>query len=221
VCAGRHRKRTPCTRAAILIDDAERLILEHHQANVQIPAHVREQLRWMLGAEFDHLLASTESELADLTSRRDQLEAQRLKLLRAYYDDAVTLPVLKTEQHRLADQIEAINARIDAHHGNYANAKAELDDTLDLLADAASIYERGDDETRRLCNQAFFTKVYLDENDQISADTTWPFGILLDPAAQAQAQTWADDPAAYAGTNQTRRPMQFVAGLNFDDQVSK
>jgi hypothetical protein len=90
---------------------------------------------------------------------------QTLKLLRAYYDDAVTLPVLKTEQHRLANQIEAINARIDAHHGDYANAKAELDDTLDLLADAASIYERGDDETRRLCNQAFFTKVYLDEND--------------------------------------------------------
>jgi hypothetical protein len=73
--------------------------------------------------------------------------AEQLKLLRAYYDDAVTLPVLKTEQHRLANQIEAINARIDAHHGDYANAKAELDDTPDLLADAASIYARGDDET--------------------------------------------------------------------------
>jgi hypothetical protein len=69
--------------------------------------------------------------------------AEQLKLLRAYYDDAVTLPVLKTEQHRLANQIEAINARIDAHHGDYANAKAELDDTLDLLANAAGIYERG------------------------------------------------------------------------------
>ncbi len=57
-------------------------------------------------------------------------------------------------------------------------------------------------------------------NGNISpADTTWPFGILLDPTAQAQAQTWADDPAAYAGTIQTRRPMQFVAGLNFDHQV--
>jgi hypothetical protein len=124
--------------------------------------------------------------------------AEQLKLLRAYYDDAVTLPVLKTEQHRLA---------------------TKLDDTLDLLADPASIYERGDDETRRLCNQAFFTKVYLDENDQISADSTWPFGILLDPTAQAQARTWADEPAAYAGTIQTRPLMQFVAGLNFDHQV--
>jgi hypothetical protein len=145
--------------------------------------------------------------------------AEQLKLLRAYYDDAVTLPVLKTEQHRLANQIEAINARVDAHHGDYANAKAELDDTLDLLADAASIYEHGDDETRRLCNQAFFTKVYLDENDQIRADSTWPFGILLDPTAQAQARTWADEPPAYAGTIQTRPLMQFVAGLNFDHQV--
>jgi hypothetical protein len=34
-----------------------------------------------------------------------------------------------------------------------------------------------------------------------------------------RAQTWADDPAAYAGSLNTREPISLVPGLNFDDGV--
>jgi site-specific DNA recombinase len=194
VCAGRHRKRTPCTRSAVLLDEAERLVADYYQHNIQIPAHTREQLRGMLGAEFDHLLASSEAELAELTSRRDQLEAEQTKPIHAYYADAIALPALKREQDRIADELEHVGSRIEIFHADYAEARAELEDSLNLLGDAAAIYQRGDDETRRLCNQAFFTKLYLDEDNTVRADLARPFGILLDTDMHDRAQTWADDP---------------------------
>ena len=219
VCAGRHRKVTPCTRSAILLDDAEQLVLDYYQANIQVPAHVREQLRGMLAVEFDHLLASSEAELAELTSRRDQLEAEQTKLIHAYYADAIALPALKREQDRINSELEHVGSRIEVFYGDYAEARAELEDSLNLLGDAAAIYQRGDDETRRLCNQAFFAKLYLDEDNQVRADLARPFAILLDPDMHGRAQTWADDPAAYAGSLSTRAPISLVPGLNFDDGV--
>jgi site-specific DNA recombinase len=221
VCAGRHSKATPCTRSAVLLDDAERLVLDYYQRNIEVPAPIREHLRGMLAAEFDHLLATSEAELADLTTRRDQLEAEQTKLLHAYYADAIALPALKREQDRISGELEHVGSRIEIFHGDYAEARAELEDSLNLLGDAAGIYERGDDETRRLCNQAFFTKLYLDEDNEVRADLARPFAILLDPDIHQRAQTWADDPAAYAGSLSTREPVSLVPGLNFDDEVPR
>ena len=43
-----------------------------------------------------------------------------------------------------------------------ADARAHLDDALVLLTNCVDIYARCDDNHRRLCNHAFFTKVYMD-----------------------------------------------------------
>ena len=83
--------------------------------------------------------------------------------------------------------------RIDAHHGDYADARAHLDDALGLLANCADIYTRCDDTNRRLCNQAFFTKVYIDEDNELRVEHNRPFEMLLDPQVNANALTWAAD----------------------------
>lgn len=216
VCAGRLRKRTPCTRSAVLLDDAERLVNDYYQHNTRVPAHIREQLRGMLSAQFEQLLASSDAELSQLTTRRDQLEAEQTKLLHAYYADAITLPALKREQDRIASGLEFVNSRIESFHSDYAEARAEFDDSLNLLSNLAAIYQRGDDQTRRLCNQALFTKIYLDEDDTVRADLARPFGILLDPQVHDRAKHWADDPTCYSGSQPS---IWLVPSLNFDDQV--
>ncbi|MCP2378869.1 recombinase, partial [Cutibacterium modestum 31N] len=45
-----------------------------------------------------------------------------------------------------------------------------LDDALNLLANCADVYARCDNANRRLCNQAFFTKIYIDEDDQLRVE---------------------------------------------------
>ena len=44
----------------------------------------------------------------------------------------------------------------------------------------------------RLCNQAFFTELYVDEDGDLRAEHLRPFDVLLDPGIQADATTWAN-----------------------------
>lgn len=58
---------------------------------------------------------------------------------------------------------------------------AACDDALGLLANCADIYARCDDANRHLCNQVFFTKVYIVEDNELCVEHNRPFGMLLDP----------------------------------------
>ena len=116
-----------------------------------------------------------------------------LKLVQAHYADAIQPSLIKREQDRSSADLAQITRRIDAHFGDYADARAHLDDALDLLANCADIYRRCDDTNRRLCNQAFFTKVFIDEDNELRVEHNRPFEMLLDPKVNANALTWAAD----------------------------
>ena len=113
--------------------------------------------------------------------------------MQAHYADAIPLAVLKREQDRISGELDQVNRRMDAHHGEYTDARAHLDDALDLLANCADIYARCDDTNRRLCNQALFTKIYIEEDDQLRVERARPFDMLPDSAVNANALTWAAD----------------------------
>src|SRR5690606_24049272 len=60
----------------------------------------------------------------------------------------------------------------------------------------AKVYERCDEQNKRLANQTFFTRIYLNEDDTLTADTAAPFATILDETTKQQAITWADQRAA-------------------------
>src|SRR5699024_6593271 len=64
---------------------------------------------------------------------------------------------------------------------------------LNLLANCADIYARCDDTNRRLCNQAFFTKVYVEEDDELRVEYQRPYEMLTDPEINGNALNWAQD----------------------------
>ena len=88
----------------------------------------------MLHVKFDQMMTEGAGELADLAARRTRLEDGQRKLLQAHYAGAVPLELLKREQDRIAGSLETIEYRLAAHHGNYTDARANLDDSLRLLA---------------------------------------------------------------------------------------
>ena len=108
--------------------------------------------------------------------------------------DAIPLALLKREQDRILGELDQVNRRGDAHHGEYADARAHLDDALNLLlTNCADIYNWCDDANRRLCNQAFFTKIYIEEDGELRVENNRPFEMLLDPKVNADALTWAQN----------------------------
>lgn len=192
VCSGRHSKRTDCTRGAILIEDVEAMIERYYQ-RVQITPARREALGGMLHHEFDRLMAEETDELGQLTTNRDRLLGEQERLLQAHYADAIPLSLLKREQDRILGELDQVNRRIDAHHGEYADARAHLEDALNLLSNCADIYARCNDVNRRLCNQAFFTKIYVEENDELRVEHQRPYEMLTDPEVNANALTWVEN----------------------------
>lgn len=190
VCGSRHGGRGDCTRQAMLIEHIERLV-EQFYDHVQISAETKHALSSMLHARFDEMMSEGAAELADLASRRTQLEDEQEKLLRAHYAGAVPLELLKREQDRIMASLETIKNRIDAHHGEYAFARANLDDSLTLLSNAADIYKTADDANRRLCNQALFKAIYVDEDNVVRVGYKTPYDGLSIEGLQADALTWA------------------------------
>ncbi len=151
---------------------------------------------------------------AAAAAERDRLDDERMKLLQAHYSGAVPIDLLKQEQDRIADQIGDIQHRIEAHHDEYASARANLDDSLGLLANIVSIYQRADDANRRLCNQAFFHRIFIQEDGDVRVEYERPFGSLCDTEEQMNALNWATE-AKKKGEAQTGlRVVTLVEGLN-------
>ena len=65
--------------------------------------------------------------------------------------------------------------------------KSVLTRTLDLLYKLPGLYTRCDNITRRLCNQALFEKIYLEDDHRLRAENSRPLSLLLDPNVQAGA----------------------------------
>lgn len=157
---------------------------------MQIDPETIEAVSGIIHAKFDEMMAEGAAELADLASRRTQLEGEQQKLLQAHYAGAIALDLLKREQDRITASLEAIEHRITANHGNYAAARENLDDSLKLLSNAADIYEHADDANRRLINQALFKAIYIDEDNDVRVGYRNPYDELSIPGLHADAPSW-------------------------------
>lgn len=213
VCASRHAGRGDCTRQAMLIDDVERLVEEYYE-RIEVTGEVRQALGGMCHAEFDRLLAEDSGELESLVTRRSELEEERVVVLRAHYSGAISLELLKEEQTRIESRLDDIKGRLSAHHDEYAAARANLDDCLALLANVALIYRRCDNLNRRLCNQAFFRKIFIDEDRTVRVDYQAPYDALCDVRAQGNALNWAAEATKNGEVQTSTRVVSLVEGLN-------
>ncbi|MDR2973888.1 MAG: recombinase family protein [Propionibacteriaceae bacterium] len=214
VCAGKHTRRTTCTRRSMPVDQIETLVEDLYR-RITIPAHVVTALRELLTTEFDKLYASAKTDKTQAEHDRADLLAERKTLLQAHYAGAVPLDLLKEEQDRIARQLVLLDTRINASREVYENAKAHLDDVLTLAGDVHQLYMSLAPAERRLCNQAFFKHILVNET------TSEPvlhhgFEIICNPKIQQLALN------RHNGTrsdNDTTQHICDVAGLNIEPLV--
>ena len=183
ICSGRSRKTTTCERQAMPVDLIEELIDEEYRT-IALSPDLRDSIEELILEDFDTLQEAASVERRDLEAQRTTLTAQRQKLLDAHYAGAIPLDLLKTEQDRIATQLAHISQQLDAASGSYEQARQTLADCLDLTRDCHTAYLQATDPTRRLFNQAFFSKIYIDEDDDtrqrtVRVDYNPPFGELL------------------------------------------
>ena len=69
----------------------------------------------------------------------------------------------------------------------YDQAKAHLDDCLALAGNCHKLYTSLDDSLRRTANQAFFDKLYVQDDNRVEGQIGEPFTIFFDPEIQKLA----------------------------------
>ena len=178
VCSGRTRRTTDCSRQAMDVGVVEELI-EAEYRSIALSPELRDSVEVLVLEEFDRMHADTERHRADVERRVHDLKAQRAKLLEAHYAGAIPLDLLKSEQERIAAALATAESELEGASQSYEKAREVLADCLDLARDCYAAYLEADDPTRRLFNQALFTKIYIDEDGDVRVDYNPPFDLLL------------------------------------------
>ena len=178
ICSGRAAKKTSCTRRAVPVAVAERLVADSY-ASITISDSTYQRLAADVDAAFDKRNTGQDREVADLTANRARLEAESDKLLAAHFADAIDLDTLKRHQDRIRAGLADINRRLAEHSEHHTGGRAFLHDSLRLLTDAHRAYAHSGDADRRLANQAFYTRLDITDNEQLRPHLAEPFATIF------------------------------------------
>jgi site-specific DNA recombinase len=133
-CVGRNTRRTRCSQgryvpAAVLEREVEVLY-----EGIRIPTRLKRRLERVLRTEV----------------------AERERLLRAYYADAIDVQTLKREQARINGEVAEAESQLATDGDRLKQAKEIIDLALDLARDCAASYRKAKPEVRRMWIRAFF-----------------------------------------------------------------
>lgn len=111
LCSGRATKQTACTRRAVPVHFAERLVEDSYASITSSESHYR-AAAVRFDAALDIRTARRDQEAADLNANRARLQAERDKVLAAHFPDAIDIPTLTWHQ----DHTPAGLADFDQRH---------------------------------------------------------------------------------------------------------
>src|SRR5207253_11067746 len=131
---------------------------------VQLPAELRETIEKNLRAELEAHYAEARKKHARLEKQRTKLIAERTKLLQAHYAEAVPLDLLRQEQQRIAAALAKIGEQEAASEDEQQLVEENLKRALELTSDCQAAYLSAPAHIRKLFNQAFFRRLWIDDN---------------------------------------------------------
>jgi site-specific DNA recombinase len=169
VCLGRHRKRTDCTRQAMRVDEVERSV-ERAWRRLKLTHSERREVETLIRGELDELAKRDGREQSQFEVQQQMLLAERGKLLTAHYADAIPLDLLKLEQARISTGLAIVNEQLEGFLSDSSKLDLNIETLLNLLQHCDLAYASGSGQTRRLLNQAFADKIYIDEDGDARMD---------------------------------------------------
>jgi len=104
----------------------------------------------------------------------------------------VPLELLKTEQHRIAREIEEAETRLETVAVEFDQAEANLAEALAFAADWHAAYLDAEPKVRQQLNQAIFKKIYVDDAQHVRSQLAEPFETLLSDEITTAARERAE-----------------------------
>jgi site-specific DNA recombinase len=178
ICIGRHQKRNNCTFKAVPIETVEQLVADEY-ARIQLAPQWRGAIETQLERDLIDHYRDAKNEQARLTKERARLMRQSTKLLEAHYEDTIPPELFEHEQARIKQELNRIDQRLSVTDDHQAQVATNLRRALDMASDCHAAYATAPNTERRLFNQAFFSAIYVDNDEHIRVELAAPFDVLL------------------------------------------
>jgi site-specific DNA recombinase len=180
-CMGRKDKSNPCPRPFVKLPAIEAGMNEFYR-HMQIDPETGSEIRELIIAELDADTKNAAAQVAAATRTKAQLERERKKLLEAHYAGAIPLDMLKSEMDRLTRGLNATEKDLTESKETRSQLALLLDQAIKAITTCHAVYASGDARPfiRRMLNQGFFSKVYIEEDGSVSdGEIQEPFVHLL------------------------------------------
>ena len=150
------------------------------------------------------------------------IQDEQDKLARSHLRGDLDDEVSGRLQRELRDRLDEVRNEIAILSNDYTENRCYLDDCLGLTADPKALYEQSNADTRRLANQVFFRKLYIDEtavgcppkaHHEMRCDLHYPFDELTSPTVADDARKMVEAGLA-SGDDTNPDPGSVVACLN-------
>lgn len=181
-CLGRKLRNT-CQQSYILVEDLEEAI-ESLYKGIQLPKE------WVgrLTKEFENQIMEREfvsiKEKEFLTKKISKLTSEQYKLMQAFYDDAVPVNVLKSEQKRIADEIAIGNKRLEVLSARFDYSEKIMKLAMKMASCCYLAYTKARPKTRRMFNQTMFKKIFVKDRKIERVEYTEVFDHLFSTVAR-------------------------------------
>ena len=153
--------------------------VEDLYGRIEVPADWSEGLPEAIAAEVASHHEDTAAERELLAHRRGHAEAERFKLMEAYYANAIDVTMLRREQERIGAELRAIESRQAVLDASLDDWQEVMDLALRFSTRCANAYRRSGDRTRRLFNAAVLDEVHVRNGHIVEAAYKEPFDLLF------------------------------------------
>jgi site-specific DNA recombinase len=167
-----------CDAPYVQVDDLEAAVLRHY-GTIALPPNFTDRVR----AKLDETLADQERGARLLQQQRTAalkaLDTKEENLLDLAADPAVPKEKIRQRLRAIAEEREQLAEELDRSETSLAAGAAVIEAALDLLESPEELYRQAGPTTRRLINQAFFTRLYVDGAEVSEEELAEPFDEIL------------------------------------------
>jgi site-specific DNA recombinase len=163
-CSGRHSGREGCDLPYLPVEQVEEAVAAQWNREV-FPPELVAALREQLTAQLRDYNATAEQEQRRMTERVATIRRERFKWAEKAMEGVVPDDIARERQQLLADQLLAAESALSRLSADQDSYEATLHAVLDLVRSCGRAYELSEPKGRRDYNQAFFTGIFLDVDD--------------------------------------------------------
>ena len=146
---------------------------------IEVPDDWAEGLSEAIATEVAAHHEDTTAERELLAHRHEHADAERYKLMEAYYANAIDVTMLRREQERIGAEVRSIESRQAVLDASLDDWQEVMDLALRFSTRCATAYRRGGDRTRRLFNAAVLDEVHVRDGHVVEAAYKEPFDLLF------------------------------------------